>query len=318
MNGRGGRATTTRWYGAMTVTIAVLAGDVATAQTLENLSLARSYGAGVHAFFTGDFQRSYEDLTAAIEAGSEDPRTRYFRGLAALRLGRLDEAEADFTEGADLEARAIGGWPVSRSLERVQGHDRLQLERHRVRARVAALQRDREAERERYLGAAAAQPQVLRGRMPSGRPGSAVDRGNLFADQPDEAATQPASPAAPDPGLLPSPPVDAAPEKPDAIEPAEDGDELNPQMELPPADPAEAPGEAPMEEEAPADVGSPDDAAAPAEGEPAAPAEPAADDEPAPAEPAAEDPFGDKESPAAESPEEPIAEDAPAPAAGDQ
>ena len=67
--------------------IAAPAGSVF-GQTQDNLSLTRTYGAGVHAYFSGDFDRSYDELTAAVEAGSEDPRTRYFRGLAALRLGR--------------------------------------------------------------------------------------------------------------------------------------------------------------------------------------------------------------------------------------
>lgn len=332
MNRRGGRATTRRWCGAVTMTLAALAGDVASSQTLENLSLARSYGSGVHAFFTGDFARSYEDLTAAIEAGSEDPRTRYFRGLAAMRLGRLDEAEADFSEGADLEARALGGWPVSRSLERVQGHDRLQLERHRVRARVAALQRDRAAERDRYLGAAAAQPQVLRGRVPSTRPSPAADRSNPFADQPDPAAASPEPPAAPEPGLLPPPaPADAAPAEPEATQPEPEADQLKPEMELPAAEPNQAPADTPVEAETSPDAGPAAEVDMPAEVESPVTAEgdaagAAADapSEPAPGVPAGEDPFDDKEPAPAkeptvpEEPAAPIADDAPAPAAGDQ
>ena len=134
MNAVGKRPLTVAWRGV--VALVAVAGGVTRAQTIENLALARTYGAGVHAYFSGDFDRCYDELTAAIEAGSEDPRALYFRGLAALRLGRLDEAEADFSSGAMLESRVIGGWPVSRSLERVQGHDRIQLERHRTRARV--------------------------------------------------------------------------------------------------------------------------------------------------------------------------------------
>ena len=174
--------------------IAAPAGSVF-GQTQDNLSLTRTYGAGVHAYFSGDFDRSYDELTAAVEAGSEDPRTRYFRGLAALRLGRLDEAEADFSEGADLEARALGGWPVSRSLERVQGHDRLRLERHRVRARVAALQRDRAAERERYSGIEDAQPEVLRRRAPITLPAPAGAAGNPFVEEAPAAAEPADAPA---------------------------------------------------------------------------------------------------------------------------
>jgi hypothetical protein len=238
----------------------------APAQTLENLSLARTYGAGVHAYFSGDFDRSYDELTAAVEAGSEDPRTRYFRGLAALRLGRLDEAEADFSEGADLEARALGGWPVSRSLERVQGHDRLRLERHRVRARVAALQRDRAAEQRRYSGIEDAQPEVLRRRGPAVLPGPTGGAANPFVEErPAPAATLPEP--APTPEPAPEPPAEATPQPAAEAEPAAGGTELDPVMESPEEPPVAAEPAAPVSPEVPA--------------EPAAPA-------------AEEDPFGDK------------------------
>jgi hypothetical protein len=224
---------------SLLVAVAASSG-VAWAQVLENLPLARTYGSGVHAYFAGDYDRSYDDLTAAIEAGSQDPRTRYFRGLAALRLGRLDEAEADFSEGADLETRALGGWSVSRSLERVQGHDRLRLERHRSRARVAAYQRDLDAERMRYSDTMGAQDDVRRRLRPTTIPApSGAPVTNLFDGQPEVRSV----PAAVEGEPLPAPgdatdpvavPVEAEPG-------AEAGvDTLDPQpgMELPPAESA--------------------------------------------------------------------------------
>jgi hypothetical protein len=134
--------------------------------TSDSLALANAYGTGVHAFYSGDLDRSIADLTAAIEGGTADPRAWYFRGLSAWRLGRLDEAEADFREGAEREASTVGSWPVSRSLERVQGTERLRLERYRTRARVAALERDRALIRRRYVEIEDAQPEVLRQRRP--------------------------------------------------------------------------------------------------------------------------------------------------------
>jgi hypothetical protein len=158
-----------------------LFGGVATAQTaVEMAPLAAAYGSAVHAFYAGDYERSHELLTTAIDAGIEDPRAWYFRGLSALRLGRSDEAEMDFTEGAERESSRVGRWPVSRSLERVQGTDRLRLERHRVRARVAALQRDREAFRRRYSELDEAQPEVLRSRVPAT---PRRDTGSPFGDE---------------------------------------------------------------------------------------------------------------------------------------
>jgi hypothetical protein len=162
-------------------------------------------------------------MTAVIEAGSEDPRAHYFRGLAALRMGRLDEAEADFSSGANLEARAPGNWRISSSLERVQGAERLQLERHRVRARVALLQQDRAAARKRYSDIEAAQPGVLRSRRPAAE--RRGDAANPFA----EDAAPP--PPAPEPEPIPEP----APPKPP-------GDALEPEPETPAAPAAPAPG----------------------------------------------------------------------------
>lgn len=134
----------------------------------EVAALARPYGAGVHAYFSGDVQRAYDDFTQAIEAGTSDPRAWYFRGLAALKLGRLDEAEADFSTGADRETKAEGDWAVARSLERVQGRDRLALERHRVRARVTELEQRRQRTELRYSGIMSRQEEGQRERRPEG------------------------------------------------------------------------------------------------------------------------------------------------------
>ena len=45
----------------------------------EDQAITRAYGSGVHAYFSGDYQRAYEDLTQALEAGTKDPRALYFR-----------------------------------------------------------------------------------------------------------------------------------------------------------------------------------------------------------------------------------------------
>jgi tetratricopeptide (TPR) repeat protein len=134
-----------------------------------SVALTVAYGNGVHAYYDGDYQCSYDELSGVIEAGSHDPRAYYFRGLAALKLGRMDEAEADFQQGANLEAEGRGGQSsrtISLALERVQGCDRLKLERYRGQARVAMLQRDREAIRQRYSDIEDAEADVLRRRRP--------------------------------------------------------------------------------------------------------------------------------------------------------
>ena len=113
----------------------------------EDPAVAAAYGTGVHRYNEGQFQQSFDTLSRVVAIGTDDPRVYYFRGLAALRLGRRDEAIADFSEGADLETAGWSIRTVSRSLERVQGPDRLLLERSRSRARLAIAQAQRPAGR---------------------------------------------------------------------------------------------------------------------------------------------------------------------------
>lgn len=279
MNGSAGRTASRGWAGIPALLVA-LAGTAATAAP-ESPAVARMMGSGVHAYFSGDFLRSYEDLSAAVEAGSRDPRVLYFRGLAAVRLGRFDEAEADFSRGADLEAAGAANWPVPQSLERVQGCDRLRLERHRARARVARLQGDVAAEAERYSGIMGRQEDVLRGKRPAppaARDGAAG--GNLFDDDAEPARPEPANGG--DAETIPPPRV--------------------PQLEPEPE--PEAPEPAPAGEPAMEDESEP---AAGAEEEPAPASEPGAGTEPQP---------GIDPAPGTDPVSEPAPETEPAPGAG--
>jgi len=198
-------------------------GAAATRVVAEPAPLTVAYGNGVHAYFDGDYQCSYDALSSVIEAGSNDPRAYYFRGLSALKLGRLDEAEADFQQGANLEADGRGGVgirTIGRALERVQGCDRLKLEQYRGRARVAALERDRDATRRRYSDIYEPEADVLRRRRPE--------------------RIEPAEPVA-----APRPKVEA--EEGEAVEEAEEPVAEKPQAEADaeePAEPAEKPSDA--------------------------------------------------------------------------
>jgi tetratricopeptide (TPR) repeat protein len=169
----------------------------------EDSAIARAFGNGVHAFFGGDYQAAYDDLTQAIAAGTKDPRALYFRGLAARRMGRIDEAEADFSSAARLEADAMGDWPVSRTLERVQGQDRIALERHRVRSRIEVLQGRKDAAAKRYSHIESRQDEYLRRRRPE----------DVIRNDASAFGTPEAAPAE----RLPS----ARPVEPETVEPAE-------------------------------------------------------------------------------------------------
>src|SRR3989304_6108521 len=113
--------------------------------------LGQLYGSGVHAYFSGDYLQAYEKLTAAIDAGSRDPRVFYFRGLVYLKLGRTPEAQMDFQRGSERETKDVNKfYNVARALERVQGPARLQLEAYRVQARMIALEEAEKLRKARY------------------------------------------------------------------------------------------------------------------------------------------------------------------------
>jgi hypothetical protein len=112
---------------------------------------SEAYGSGVHAFFSGEYQQAHDLLSGAIKSGTKDPRFFYYRGLALLKLGREDDAAADFQGGAKLETVDLDGmYNISRALERIQGADRRILEKHRAEARRLAYERAMQVRKERY------------------------------------------------------------------------------------------------------------------------------------------------------------------------
>jgi hypothetical protein len=217
--------------------------------------LAEFYGSGVHHYFAGDFDRAEADLTAAIKGGTRDPRAYYFRALAEMRSGRDTNVAADLRAGAALESADLNQfYPVGKALERVQGANRMTIERYRSLARAEAFQRRHDQDLIRYEQRRRAESQVLRS---------------------SAAAPVPAPPA----DLIPPEEVPALPakgkdllsDKP-AADAAEDAAVEEPAAEMPPES---APAEDPFTEEPPAKA---DDTQPPA-----APASPETD----------ENPFGD-------------------------
>jgi len=145
------------WTVALALTFAFTAPALAQTDVLNEL-----YGSGVHAFNSGQYRDAYNDLTMAIRSGSKDPRVYYYRGLAYLRLGRPQEAQSDFRKGASLEmADTDRFYPVSKSLERIQGQARAQIERYRSSARLVAYQTRERQRYERYERIRKNEPNVL-------------------------------------------------------------------------------------------------------------------------------------------------------------
>jgi hypothetical protein len=95
------------------------------------------YRTGVLAYFSGDDAAAEQWLAEAAARDPKDPRPVYFHGLSLLRQGRRDEACSNFMVAASLESRSRNSYPVGKSLERVQGADRLLLEKFRWQARSA-------------------------------------------------------------------------------------------------------------------------------------------------------------------------------------
>jgi hypothetical protein len=202
---------------------AIAGGSLAAAEFVgeEPLAVRSAIGDGMHAYHAGQYDRAYDDLTNAIEAGTDDPRGYYFRGLSALRLGRTSEAQADFTTGADRELANGGVRRVSQSLERVQGPDRLTLERYRARARLGALQRGREAYGRRYSTIEDASGDVRRRRRPEDiRPELVAPGVGAIGELPaaDAGVEEVPTPTA-------KPPMPVEPGKTFSDEPAEDSDD---------------------------------------------------------------------------------------------
>ena len=243
----------------------------------QDAALEQMYGSGVHAYFAGRHAEAHENFTTAIEAGSTDPRCHYYRGLSYLRLGRPDEAKADFARGAELESQdSTRYFGVSQALERIQGRTRLMLEQHRRRARALA----------------ASQLEPLR--YQTGRP-TQPPQENI--DAPPVPPVIEESPAVPP--VIEETPAAEAPLSPPKDEPAEEM-------------PDESPPDDPFSEEQPADEKPAEELPPPQDDEPAEeePAEPKDDD---PFAPPAEEPA--EEEPADEKPADDNSEEEPLPPA---
>ncbi len=117
--------------------VAMLGSSLASGQDI----LAELYGQGVHAYFAGNLDGAEQLLNQAIDSGSQDPRVYYFRGLTQARRGGAGAGQADYQTGAEIEAtgkRSVPSDVISKSLTRIQGAQRLEIEKARNAARLAA------------------------------------------------------------------------------------------------------------------------------------------------------------------------------------
>jgi tetratricopeptide (TPR) repeat protein len=170
--------------------IVLLVGGLASLWTVslsaQDAILGQQFGLGAHAYFSGDYQKATEYLTSAIQGGSEDPRVYYFRGLSDFQLGRKQQAAEDFKRGARLESREANRFFfVSKSLERVQGQARAELESYRNEARMATMKETEKLRKARYEAIQREESRVM--------------RENAIEAEPVVVSAPTPEPAAPDP-----------------------------------------------------------------------------------------------------------------------
>ena len=147
---------------ALSACITILPGAGVNVASAQQAVLNEMFGAGVHAYYANDYSRAYDALTRAIDGGINDPRAYYFRGLTNATTGRPAEAEEDFRSGAELEAVGNFGASVSRTLTRVQGPQRIEIERFRTQARLQAQAEGVARSERRYSELRQSEESVLR------------------------------------------------------------------------------------------------------------------------------------------------------------
>lgn len=99
------------------------------------------YGKAVHAFFAKDYAAAKTFLLETEKLGG-DPRPCFFLGLTHWRLGEKDAAESAFKTAARLEweSRNARDYDVSGAIARIQGNERLMLEKYRQNAEKTAAE----------------------------------------------------------------------------------------------------------------------------------------------------------------------------------
>ena len=270
---------------AVMVTCVTLLSTCAGVAHAEGNRLNERYSQGLHAYYAGEFAAAHSALSEVIKGGFQNPCCYYFRGMVSYRQGDKQAAQQDFQTGAEREANASRQkLPISKSLERVQGGARVMIERARLQARFAVLQKRLVREKQRYEALVRNEAKVLR-KAPAA-PGAAEPAIEITSKAPNDPfvggagltgsavqADATAKPAAVGTGVIPGGNQEPAPA------PAAQPEEANPFGEDPAADADAA---------KPAPAAQPDEAnpfGEPADG--AAAAEPVPAEQPAAAAPAA-------------------------------
>ena len=157
---------------AMMVACVTLLYTSAGAAQVKANRLNERYSQGLHAYYSGELEAAHSAFSEVIKAGFQNPCCYYFRGMVSYQQGDKQSAQQDFQVGAAREANAIRQkFPISKSLERVQGGARVMIERARLQARLAVLQKRLTREKQRYEALVRNEAKVVRKAAPE--PGAA-------------------------------------------------------------------------------------------------------------------------------------------------
>lgn len=197
-----------RWVNKMRWLIAGLGAAVSAGTSfgaqVQDGAFTELYGYGVHRYYAGDYHEAQRAFNIVIEAGIEDPRPHYFRGLVTYQMGSPEGATADFEHAAELEARGTSIVNINQALSRIQGPVRRDIEMARMMARVAVAQEQRA---KKQMDAAQAEASGAIGKPPAGN-----DAPPSVSAEPPAAPATPATPPATPPA---DPTAPAAPATPD-------------------------------------------------------------------------------------------------------
>ena len=241
----------------MVACVTLLCTSAGAAQVKGN-RLNERYSQGLHAYYAGEWEAAHSAFSEVIKAGFQNPCCYYFRGMVSYQQGDKQSAQQDFQAGAAREANAIRQkFPISKALERVQGGARVMIERARLQARFAVVQKRLAREKQRYEALVRNEAKVVRKAAPgSGAAEPAIEIKDKAANDPFAdggagltgsavAADATAKPAAVGTGVIPrgnqEPAPAVAPKKeevnPFGEDPADDADAARP---APATEPEEA------------------------------------------------------------------------------
>jgi hypothetical protein len=180
------------------------------------------YGRGVHAFFAKDYQEALGFFQQAEKLESRDPRPYYYAGLTYKRLKQEQKSGEYYKKAASLEfgENIKREYDVSESLYRIQGRERLTIEKYREEARAKWQAEEKKRNEVKFNEQKARETQIVESFVKSNPQQDAKVLQALT--QPADFGAKPIEPLKPDPVSKVLPRKEFTPAKnPAEAEPAE-------------------------------------------------------------------------------------------------